>query len=83
MKLENSQVETIVNVAKSYLDHPYEKDFTCLDFVRVVYQNSGIEFPLVLAYAPPPHSINVDSKELANPPIGHILFLRRKETKTK
>jgi hypothetical protein len=83
MNLTPEQAEIIVSEALAYLDRSYEEGFTCLDFARTIYKTIGIEIPKLWAGEPPPRWFNVDSEELAEPPIGHIVFLRRKQTKAE
>ena len=82
VKFKEEQVIKIINKAASYLDRPYKKGFACLDFLRLVYRAVGIEIPRLWSGEPPPQWININSEEAVNPPIGHIMFLRRRETKT-
>ncbi|MBP9771499.1 MAG: C40 family peptidase [Candidatus Pacebacteria bacterium] len=82
MKLPPEQVEVVIAEAHLYLDRPYDENFGCVDFVRRVYQVVGVEIPRLMKYVPPPHWINIDPKEIDNPPPGHLMFLRRKLTKT-
>ena len=60
----------IIASARRYLGRPYQEDFTCLDFVRAVYAEHGLSVP--------PASLNLDAADLADPPIGFVLYLRRK-----
>lgn len=75
MQLTSDQVSKITKSALSYLDRPYFKDWRCVDFVRAVYQNAGINIPLLMDYAPPPE-FNISSEQLNEPPTGYLMFLR-------
>lgn len=60
----------IITTARRYLGSPYQDDFTCLDFVRTVYAKHG--------FTVPPIELNLQAKDLENPPIGFVLYLRRR-----
>ena len=67
------EAERIEGFALSYLGCKYEAGiFNCKDFVQAVYRDVGIAYP--------PLSLNVSKDELLNPPIGHVLFLKHKES---
>lgn len=74
MQLTQNQVETILQVALSCINRPYEQGFRCVDFVRYVYHVAGIEIP-PLTPGPPPQEFNIKKEELDNPPMGHLIFL--------
>lgn len=61
----------IERIALTYLGRKYEPGFRCLDFVRCVYAEAGLTvFPVTR---------NVRPEELANPPVGHVLFLKHRQ----
>ncbi|MDO8469535.1 MAG: hypothetical protein Q7S84_00760 [bacterium] len=61
--------------ATRHLGTPYTRDFNCMTFVRTMYR--AVELTL------PPVAANVRFMELADPPIGHILYLRHKESSVR
>jgi cell wall-associated NlpC family hydrolase len=79
MDLQPEQQELVVATALSYLGQSYGKEFRCVDFVREVYKVLGIKIPR-LSTQPVPQWINIHSEDVSDPPAGHLIFLRRKET---
>ena len=76
MNLAINQVQKITEIAQSYIGKPYlPNQFECADFVREVYKRIGIEVPL-LAKSAPPVEFNITTEQLAEPPIGHLMFLK-------
>lgn len=61
----------IERIALTYLGRKYESGFRCMDFVRRVYAEAGMTVP--------PVRLNVKPAGLADPPVGHVLFLRHKQ----
>lgn len=75
MKLNKDQIEEVLRTAVLYVNYPYSKDFSCVDFVRKVYSSIGIEIPKLKPYIPP-EEFNITKEELNNPPAGHIIFFK-------
>ncbi len=83
MQLTKDQTKRVVEVALSYLDHPYiPRKFECVDFVRAVYANIGIIMPKFASYSPPV-AFNVEIQVVSDLPIGHPIFLRDKHDPRK
>jgi cell wall-associated NlpC family hydrolase len=82
MELTLAKGHAIVHIALWYVDTPYSTEFTCIDFVREVYQFAGIELPELGPMEPPP-GWNLRWIDLDNPPIGHTLFLKHKRETRK
>lgn len=78
MNLTLKQQTQVVKTALTYLGTPYEKNFTCADFVRAVYREIEIEIP-ILSTAPVPQWMNITRDELEGLPVGHLMFLRHKK----
>lgn len=57
-----------------YLGEPYTTEFKCMTFVRIIYGKLGLALP--------PLSHNVRPEELSNPPVGYVLYLRRRASKS-
>ncbi len=63
----------IKNEAIRYIGRKYDRvHFNCLTFVRLVYQKVGFTLP--------PLQLNVTLSQLKNPPVGFVLYLKRKNT---
>jgi cell wall-associated NlpC family hydrolase len=62
---------TIEKIALTYRDVPYTNTFNCLDFVRAVYARAGLTAP--------PSKLNIVHEQLADPPVGYVIFLRHKQ----
>lgn len=75
MQLAPDQVGEITKSALSYLGRPYSKDWRCVDFVRAVYQDAGMNIPPLMDYAPPPE-FNIATEQLIEPPTGCLMFLK-------
>lgn len=82
MELNTEERAVVVSTALSYLGRPYNRKFQCIDFAREVYRTVGIEIPKLSGDRPVPQDINIRHDDLVNPPIGHMLFLRRKGTRS-
>jgi len=67
--------DKIIEVALSYLDHPWSRtEFNCVTFVREVYARVGIEIPK-LRHDCIPSEFNITKDQFENPPAGHLIFL--------
>lgn len=65
--------EAILATARRYLGTRYnETSFKCVDFIRAVYREHG--------FTVPPFERNLREDDLTNPPPGHVLYLKHKET---
>ncbi len=83
MKLSSSERACIVARAKSYISKPFNyRRFNCVHFVREVYDYVGIILPPLPPYDYPPSDFHLSEEDLAVMPIGHIIFLKRKEEVT-
>jgi hypothetical protein len=64
----------IKNEAIRYIGKKYDRiHFNCLTFARLVYQKVGLTLP--------PLQLNVTLSQLKNPPVGFVVYLRRKNSK--
>ena len=76
MDLDVMQALRVTEIAQSYVGIPYiPYQFECVDFVREVYRHVGIEIPL-LPKSAPPAEFNINAEQLAEPPIGYLMFLK-------
>ncbi len=75
MKLTTEQVDVVLQIATSYIGHPYGKGFRCVDFVRNVYGHVGIKIPKLTSRVPPVE-YNITKKQLRDPPVGYLIFLK-------
>lgn len=75
MKLPKEIRDRISSVALSYLERQRSSDFSCIDFVREVYQEVGIPVPKMLKYTPPPEDFNITKEDLDAWEYGYIIFL--------
>jgi GTPase len=76
LELTQNQIEEVVKTAVSYLNHPYDsRKFDCVNFVRAVYRKIGIEIPPLKSCAPPA-CLNISIKQVNDPPIGRMMFLK-------
>jgi hypothetical protein len=69
--LTDEQRQAIVTSAIGFLGRPYEEGFKCTDFIREAYRHAGLTLP-------PPH-MNLSLRDLDDPPIGYVLYLKHKE----
>ena len=71
----------IVSSARSYAGTQFDWcTFNCVHFVAEVYWGLGIEFPRLARYGLPPRDFHLSGDEFLCMPIGHSVFLKRKET---
>ena len=56
------------------LGRPYSEAYKCLTFVRDVYGAVGLTLPPIV--------MNVRREQLENPPVGFVLYLRRKSKRS-
>ncbi len=81
MILLESVSHQIITVAKSYLGTPFDFErFNCVHFVRSVYEAAGIELPILNRNGFPPKDFHLSREEFDLMPVGHSVFLRRKES---
>ena len=76
MNLSQEQRESIIKISIGYLRREREVGFSCVDFVRLVYRQIGIDIPLLMPKLPPPSEINIKREDLGFLPLGEIIFLR-------
>jgi hypothetical protein len=76
MELTDRQRELIIQVALSYLEHPFSGKFDCIAFARCVYGAAGVEIPLLKSILPPAN-LNITREELETGPLsGSLIFLK-------
>jgi len=68
--ISQEQAEQIVKIALSCLGQPYRDIFKCTDFVRQAYNQVGLTIP--------PPTLNLKLDDMHSPPIGFVLYLKRK-----
>jgi len=84
MILSNNLSNHIVDVSYRYLGKVFNyKEYNCVHFVREVYLNAGIIFPLLSVRDFPPVDFHLSDHEFSNMPIGHTVFFKRKESKSE
>ena len=72
--------DNIVGYANNYLGTRFcFTTFNCVHFVRQVYCEAGIIFPLLNREAPP-RDFHLTVKEFAEMPIGHSVFFKCKKS---
>lgn len=77
-----NQSESIVTISYNYLGKPFDWDtFNCVHFVRRVYHEVGICFPLLSREDLPPSNFHLSADEFALMPIGHSVFFKRRASK--
>ena len=84
MDLSKTLSELIVSRAQEYSGRPFDWDtFNCVHFVRSVYADVGITFPILKRYELPPEEFHLSSEKFAEMPLGHSVFFKRKDKMTK
>ncbi|MBX4210840.1 C40 family peptidase [Candidatus Parcubacteria bacterium] len=75
--------QEIVTAARSYLGKPFDWDtFNCVHFIRMVYRDVGIVFPVLKRYDYPPAEFHLSAEAFSKMPIGHSVFFKRKAKST-
>lgn len=65
----------IVAEALRYLGKEYDRShFNCLTFARLVYEKVGLKLP--------PIQLNITPLQLTDPPLGYVLYLKYKQSKS-
>jgi cell wall-associated NlpC family hydrolase len=83
MFLTESLSSRIVTVSSTYLGRGFNfEEFNCVHFVRKVYFEVGIVFPLLIKNQLPPTDFHLSQEEFDRMPIGHSIFFKRKDSKS-
>lgn len=79
MDLNKSLSQDIVRFAHECLGHEFcWTTFNCVHFVRRIYSQVGIEFPLLIRDALPPQEFHLTVEEFEKMPVGHSVFFKRR-----
>jgi cell wall-associated NlpC family hydrolase len=74
----------IVAASYVYLGRPFIwETFNCFHFVKSVFVDVGIEFPMLDRYGFPPNDFHLSTEEFASMPPGHCVFFKRKTSPVK
>ncbi len=79
MELTDKQAQVILLESEKLINKKREPDFTCVDFVRQVYKKARIEIPLI-GPNKTPEKFNINESQLQNPPLGRLVFMKKKVT---
>src|SRR3989344_8218088 len=81
MVLSVIMARRIVATALGYVGTPYDwEQFNCVHFIRKVYSDVGIVFPRLVKDMAPPAEFHLSEQEFEEMPLGHSVFLKRRES---
>jgi cell wall-associated NlpC family hydrolase len=81
MFISKTLAGSITTYASSYIGRPYDFDaFNCIHFVRQVYGNVGINFPLLDKRLFPPELFHLTPANFCLMPIGHSVFFKKRKS---
>ncbi len=84
MVLNSILSQRIVAASSAYIGKPFcYSTYNCIHFVRNVYSDVGIIFPLVERYGLPPQEFHVSPEVFMTMPHGHSVFFKRKESQVQ
>jgi len=75
LKITKRQAVLAAIIGETFEGRMRAPDFKCIDFVRIVYRAVGITIPRLGPWCPP-SDFNIGEEELADPPVGHLMFLK-------
>jgi len=82
--LDKTLSRRIVTASLRYLGKPFDwETFNCVHFVRSVYQDVDMQFPILKRYDLPPREFHLGNNEFARMPRGHSVFFKRKASPVK
>jgi hypothetical protein len=71
----------IITSASSYLGRRYDFDvFNCVHFVRQVYRDVSLDFPLLDKRLFPPEYFHLTREDFYEMPIGHSVFFKKRKS---
>ena len=82
MDLPVDKATAVLRAAKARVGQTKEP-FKCMEFVREIYREVGVIIPPISPHLPPPRTFNISVSEVSAPPVGHVMFLRRKDSESK